>query len=348
MADDRPCVTVVIPTYNGSALLPETLTSVQRQTLSDVEVLVVDDGSDDDSIRVVREHEIEARVLEQDHLGVAVARNRGLAEARGRWVCFLDQDDLWHPERLARLVAWLEAHPDERLVATTESEFSTIEDIATLTAQDPMVGSWAANRVPQDSTLTTLCETVDVTGTDLIEHYDAGAMLRGPITATTSFIADPELLRLAGGFAPHGLALDDYWLLVNASRIVPIAKIDQPTAFYRIHARATSRTTRLALPFLASAVALRLGGGIVGADQGLAPGTTGPLHAHLLRELRQSPDFADPRVAAAARHLGALLFDEGKTQHWKAVTRMRAPWLVPAARHLRGVVTPRRRPHGAA
>ena len=341
MTTHQPVVTVVIPLFNGEAHIAETLDSVHAQTFRDFEVLVVDDGSKDAGPHLVQDHPVGARLVEQAHFGVAVARNRGLLEARGDWVTFLDQDDLWHPSRLLRLVGWLAEHPDERVVATEEVEFATEEEVSGLTAADPLVGGWASHHVPEVTALRTLCETVDVSGSDDVRHYDHRAMLRGPVTASTSFIADPQILRLAGGFAPHALAMDDYWLLVNAARLCPIAKVDHPTVFYRVHLGATSRTTRLALPFLSSAVALRLGGGLISRDEGLSEDTTGPLHAHLLHELLNSSEYSDRRVRAAARRLSALLWPDGQGgEHRKAEIRLRAPWAVPTLRRVRGLLSP--------
>src|SRR3954451_20936080 len=127
-------VTVVIPTYNGAAYIEETLESLRQQTTDDFDVVVIDDGSRDGTQAKVAAHPVRARLIEQPHLGVAVARNRGLAETRSRWVTFLDQDDLWHPTRLRRLMDWMSAHPEHRLVATTETAFSTLDETQALSA----------------------------------------------------------------------------------------------------------------------------------------------------------------------------------------------------------------------
>ncbi len=306
-----PLVTVVVPLYNGARYVAETLTSIQRQTVGDLEVIVVDDGSADDGASVAEAHPLAPRVVHQERSGVAVARNRGLLKASGRWITFLDQDDLWHPTRLARLLAWLDAHPGERLVATTEVAFDTLDERTGLASADPLVGSWASLHVSRAEALNELTAVSEPVGSETVERHDHRAMLRGPVTVTTSFIADPTLLRLAGGFAPHALAMDDYWLLVNAARLHPLMKVDQPTAFYRVHLGATSRTTRLALPFLSSAVSLRLGGGVVPPEEGLGREMVGPLHVHLLEELARSDQFADPRVRLAARSLARIIWPDG-------------------------------------
>ena len=326
-------MTVVIPLFNGAPLVGETLDSISRQSQLVAEVIVVDDGSDDDGPDVVASHPLRPRLVRQDHLGVAVARNHGLLETRTRWVAFVDQDDLWHPSRVERLMAWLESHPHERLVMSTEIAFSTHEDLPRLTEHDPLVGSWASLHVSRTGTLDELVRTAAVEGSDKVTHHDQIAMLRGPVSVTTSFVAEADLLRLAGGFAPHALAMDDYWLLTVAAKICPIAVVDQPTVFYRVHGTATSRTTRLALPFLSSAVALRLGGGLASDGRDPAAAAPGPLHLHLLDELRRSPDFSRPHPRAASSHLAQILLGPGqRRQHAKAVARARAPWLGSAKR----------------
>lgn len=329
--------TVVIPLYNGAGSIAETLDSIAAQTVQPARVIVIDDGSDDGGPSIVAQHPLGAELVEQPHVGVAVARNRGLAAAGTRWVTFLDQDDLWHPERLERLLSWLDDHPEARLAATNEIAFSTADEVDQLTAQAPLVGSWASQLVPRAAAYSTLCATANVTGSGDIETFDLAGLLRGPITVTTSFIADAETLRLAGGFAPHALAMDDYWLLVNASRLSPIVKLDQPTVFYRVHLGATSRTTKLALPFLSSAVALRLGGGLVPAEEALAGDTTGPLHEHLLGELIASPEYAaNAAIRRAAGHLASLLWADGKRLvRLRSDLGRRAPWLRSAIHALR-------------
>lgn len=115
---DAPRVSVVIPTYGHAHLVEETLASVFAQTFEDFEVVVVNDGSPDDTAARLRPmaERGEIRYVEQANAGQGPARNRGLAEARGTYVAFLDDDDLWPPEKLAWQVACLEAHPEAVLV----------------------------------------------------------------------------------------------------------------------------------------------------------------------------------------------------------------------------------------
>lgn len=103
MIDGResPKVSVVIPTYNRAAKVQSTIDSVLAQTVTNLEVIVVDDGSSDDTEKVLGEiYADRIRYYGQTNQGVSMARNKGIAEARGEWIAFLDSDDLWEPEKL--------------------------------------------------------------------------------------------------------------------------------------------------------------------------------------------------------------------------------------------------------
>lgn len=340
-ADHRAAVgsvSVVVPLYNGADHIAETLTSIERQSIPAAQVLVIDDGSTDDGASIARAHPVGATVVSQPNRGVAVARNHGLSLVTGDWVAFLDQDDLWHPDHLLRTRAWLDEHPEERIVFVRETAFSTLDEGERLRAMDELAGSWASIRVPRDRALDTLVEDVDVTGNEDVVVNDVRAVLRGPISMTTSFVADPTLLRVAGGFAPHALAMDDYWLLVNVARLQPVPLVAQPTVFYRVHTGATSRSTRLGLPFLSSAVALRLGGGVIPIGEGLRGNLEGTLHQHLFRELLAAPEYRDPFFRSAVADLARLLWPTAgrRRERVRANVAARMPWLRTAARRIRG------------
>lgn len=112
----EPLVSVIIPNYNYGRYLREAIDSVLQQSYPNVDVMVVDDGSTDDSLAVLRSYGDRVRVFEQQHQGVSTARNRGVQESRGELVAFLDADDQWFPSKLTRQVQrWL-AEPDLGLV----------------------------------------------------------------------------------------------------------------------------------------------------------------------------------------------------------------------------------------
>jgi glycosyltransferase involved in cell wall biosynthesis len=102
-----PFVSVIIPTYNRADIVRKAIDSVLRQTYSNLEVIVVDDGSTDNTQSRLRFYGDRIRVLTQANCGPSVARNRGIAVARGEILAFLDSDDYWLPTKLARQLAVL-------------------------------------------------------------------------------------------------------------------------------------------------------------------------------------------------------------------------------------------------
>jgi len=97
----NPKVSVVIPTYNRAAVVPRAIESVLAQTVTDLEVIVVDDGSSDGTGQILKKmFGDRIRYFAQANQGVSVARNKGMEEARGEWIAFLDSDDRWEKEKL--------------------------------------------------------------------------------------------------------------------------------------------------------------------------------------------------------------------------------------------------------
>jgi glycosyltransferase involved in cell wall biosynthesis len=118
-------VSVVIPTYNRAAMLRAALQSVFEQTYRDFEIVVVDDGSTDDTRAFLESCGPPVRCYYGRHGGAARARNLGMERARGRYICYLDSDDLYYPHKLALQVEHLERNPDTVMVYT---EFSAFDD----------------------------------------------------------------------------------------------------------------------------------------------------------------------------------------------------------------------------
>ena len=120
MSDDL--VSVVIPVWNGARFLDATLASVFEQDYRPIEVIVVDDGSTDETPAVLARWP-EVIVVRQANAGVAVARNTGIGRARGAFVALQDADDLWAPDKLSLQIAHLAAHPEHGFVAALVQSF---------------------------------------------------------------------------------------------------------------------------------------------------------------------------------------------------------------------------------
>lgn len=118
-------VSVLIPTYNRAAFVTQAIDSVLDQDFRDREIVVVDDGSTDDTPRLLAAYGDRIRYVRTENRGVAAARNTGMALARGEYLCYLDSDDLYHPAKLAVQAAFLDANPDVGMVYT---EFSAFDD----------------------------------------------------------------------------------------------------------------------------------------------------------------------------------------------------------------------------
>lgn len=118
-----PRVSVVIPAYNRAHLICQTLESVLAQTYRDFEVIVVDDGSTDDTLAVLSAYGDRIGIIRQSNRGLSSARNTGIREATGEFVAFLDSDDLWLPTKLEHQMALLDANPGLPWVYTDAEAF---------------------------------------------------------------------------------------------------------------------------------------------------------------------------------------------------------------------------------
>lgn len=128
----HPLVSVITPTYNAARFIRETIDSVKRQTYPHWELILIDDASSDDTVPIIREELADPRirliVLAQNS-GAAVARNTGISAANGRYIAFLDSDDLWLPQKLEKQVAFMQ----ERDAAFSFTRYRMIQEDGTHT-----------------------------------------------------------------------------------------------------------------------------------------------------------------------------------------------------------------------
>jgi hypothetical protein len=143
-----PLVTTIIPAYNARRTIAATIQSALAQTHGEMEVVVVDDGSTDDTLAIVQglaRGEPRIRIVSHENRGLASARNSGILAARGEYVAPLDADDIWHPEKIARQLAAIDAVPG---AALAYGWFRNIdpEDRVLPGSGAPVVEGWAYHR----------------------------------------------------------------------------------------------------------------------------------------------------------------------------------------------------------
>ena len=122
-----PAISVIIPTYNRKNHLQQAIESVLSQAFTDYEIIIVDDGSSDGTASIVAEyaiHHSSIRYQYQHNRGVAAARNCGISMARGKFVCFLDSDDIWKPHKLETQIAFAAQNPDFSIISSDIDSFN--------------------------------------------------------------------------------------------------------------------------------------------------------------------------------------------------------------------------------
>lgn len=125
---NRPMISVIIATKNGGKFLGKAVESVQKQTFSDIEIIIISDGSTDNTAEVARQMAVKdarVRVIENaTNKGPGLARDQGIKEARGNYIAFIDDDDVWlSAEKLAVQKKYLDEHPEIDVVGASRIEF---------------------------------------------------------------------------------------------------------------------------------------------------------------------------------------------------------------------------------
>jgi len=207
--------TVVVPCFNGSQFIVATLESVRAQTLADWHLVVVDDGSTDETRTIVED--LAARdpriVLElQLRGGVSSARNRGAALAQGEWIAFLDADDVWHPEFLERLSVFLSAK------------------------QACTIGFARVGFIDQDGK-----PTGEHSRSKLTELSASDFLTGNPTITSSNIVIRRTAFEKVGGFSPGMNHVEDQLFLLRAALMgMCIEGLDEELVFYRTNANGLS------------------------------------------------------------------------------------------------------------
>ncbi len=242
VSERGPRVSVVIPTHNNGAYLESALDSVYRQTYPVHEIIVVDDASSDDTSERMQRHAERVRYLKQAHAGSAVARNRGIMNASGDYVAFLDSDDMWLPEKLDKQISLAVEHPGSVLIYCDFHRSEKLE--------------------------------VDLTsGLAGRKHWQVGSefqsLLRQNFLHTSSVVVPRAALAASGLFDPKLINAQDWDLWLRLAASGEFRFVDEVLSFYRLHPTQSVRSTKYArnLIFADEIVLARWGGDQRAADQ---------------------------------------------------------------------------------
>lgn len=215
--DSQPLVTVVVAAYNGERWIEQTLESVFGQTYPNLEIIVVDDGSTDGTVDLLQAHTPRLRLIRKANGGAAAARNAGARAASGKYLAFLDQDDLWYPEKVAVQIGALQS--DAAL-------------------------SWSyTDAILFDSD----------TGRELGRASDRNRMHRGDVLIPllmgnfipfASIVVERNVLLDAGGFPEDEACahIDDWDLWLRIAQTHRLEYTDTPLVRYRLHQDQATQT----------------------------------------------------------------------------------------------------------
>ena len=198
-------VSVVIPCYNGERFVAEAIRSALDQTRSPSEILVIDDGSTDDSADVISSFGPPVRLIQQTNQGESVARNRGIDESSSSWVAFLDADDAWLPAKLER-----------QLATTATGDVASVTNVRFFGDEDYDAPRWTEMPARMCS-IEYIC--------DLNAFIPSTLMIRRNVSARF-----PE-------WTQHG---EDYVFTLEVCSRGSVAFVDEPLTRYRVHRKGQS------------------------------------------------------------------------------------------------------------
>ena len=203
-------VSIIMPVYNGANYVNRAINSVLSQTYSNYELIIVDDGSTDESQKVISPFLKSKKIkyIYQANAGVATARNTGIAASEGKFFALLDQDDIWLPHKLLLQVQFMANNPDVGLLHTA---------IQCINDNDELMS----------------CENMISVG-----KYDGWCTAKLPVgngIAPLTVLARINLLKQCGGFVQKRAPADDWDLWLRMSGLAKLGFLSDICAQYRIH-----------------------------------------------------------------------------------------------------------------
>lgn len=221
-----PVVSVIIPTFNAGKYITQTIESVLAQSLAGIEVLIIDDESSDNTVAIVESFGGPVRLIQQNNAGVCVARNRGITEATGEFICFMDHDDYWFPEKLELQVNAMRNGANVGVVYTEFIRWN--ED--------------GSGRFPEPATTRPNMSTAEI-------DQDYSGWIYHKLLIDCWVLTSTSMIRRAvfdrcGVFDTSLPFSEDWDLWLRISRHFQFLKLRQATTLYRQHPTQGSRVAR--------------------------------------------------------------------------------------------------------
>ena len=210
-------VSIIIPAYNAERYIEETIKSALAQTHRNYEIIVVDDGSIDSTVKIVESFGNVIRLYKRENSGVSNARNFAVSVAKGQWIAFLDADDLWEPDKL-------------------DTQVRCIDDARWSHTNSLYIGE-GQNGCTSRS--------------DLTRQYGGSIyekLLTSNFITTSTVIMEKALFVEIGGFDESLVALEDWMVWIEASKISRVSYQSEILTKYRVYSGSTSRKAKYMLP----------------------------------------------------------------------------------------------------
>lgn len=225
----HPKLSVIIASYNHQDYIAETLRSLEQQTFQDFEIIIVDDGSTDKTVEVVKNTQSRSQIYTQENQGVVAARNRGIDLAKGKYICFVDSDDVVLPERFAKQVALLDGNNELGMVYA-----------------DALIIDSKGNKIGKFSDVYPIVDG-DVAQM-LALHYCFTPMITVMVRA--------DVLRKTGPFERPG-PISDYMKWIEVAHISKVHYDPEPLGCWRRHQTSTSKQANKVKSYAKTRAALK-------------------------------------------------------------------------------------------
>ncbi|SPF40178.1 Glycosyl transferase family 2 [Candidatus Sulfotelmatobacter kueseliae] len=299
---NEPLVSVIIPTYNRAEVICETIENIFQQTYPNLELIVVDDGSTDDTPSVLRSYGNRIRWAAQENAGPSAARNRGISMAKGEVIAFQDSDDAWHPTKIERQVSLLQRGGESVVCClcncNVERDGRVVHSFETAPIYPPIEeGMWL--------------NVTEVLATRCVLFNQAVAVRR-------------KALVRVGGFDESFRLMEDMELALRLSLEGPWTFIREPLATRQAKLRHT--LSHEASEIIVAKNVVRIQEGILRIIE--SSGRLAALRPQLERELRRSRRFLRAAQMKESDVFGASLVGWvlERTEHYRQAAYRRTPW----------------------